>query len=89
MEKKGFLNTFVLIFVMPKKKENKEEKVELKKKIKAVLERERVVAELSDESNLMYDRSRYGERVGEKYQYSLVEGLFLLETNNTYKFSVK
>ena len=80
MQKKGFLNTFVLIFEMPKKKENKEEKIELKKKIKAILEKERVVAELCDESNLLYDRSRYGERVGEKYQYSLVEGLFLLET---------
>ena len=65
---------------MVKKKEIKEEVVELKKKIKAVLEEERVTAEISDESNLLYDRSRFGERVGEKFQYSLIEGVFLLET---------
>ena len=65
---------------MVKKKKVKEEVVELKKKIKAVLVRENVSADVSDESTLMFDRSRFGERVGEKYQYSMVEGLFLLET---------
>ncbi len=58
----------------------KEEVTELKKKIKGVLEKERVVASISDESTLLYDRSRFGEKVGEKYHYSLVEGLFLLDT---------
>ena len=56
------------------------EKVEIKKKVKAVLERERVIADLSDESTLLHDKSRFGERVGDKYQYSFVEGLFLLDT---------
>ena len=66
---------------MPRKKqETTEENIELNKKIDAVFEKERVLAEVSDESNLLYDRSRYGERIGEKFQYSLVEGLFLLET---------
>ncbi len=64
---------------MAKKKEVKDE-VELKKKIKAVFEKDRVSADVSDESTLMFDRSRFGERVGEKYQYSMVEGLFLFET---------
>jgi len=58
----------------------KEEVTELKKKIKGILEKESVVAEISDESTLLYDRSRFGENVGEKYHYSLVEGLFLLDT---------
>ncbi|HIJ11140.1 TPA: tRNA-intron lyase [Candidatus Woesearchaeota archaeon] len=62
------------------KKKVKVEKVEIKKKIKAVLERERVTAEISDESTLLFDKSRFGERVGERYQYSFVEGLFLLDT---------
>lgn len=79
-KRKGFLNTFSFRILMTKKKEIKEEVVELNKKIKAVLEKERVTAEISDESNLLYDRSRFGERVGEKIQYSLIEGLFLLET---------
>ena len=63
---------------MVKAKEIKQ--IELKKKIKAIFEVDRVSAEISDESTLMYDRSRFGERVGEKYQYSLVEGVFLFET---------
>ena len=41
---------------MVKAKEIKQ--IELKKKIKAVFEVDRVSAEISDESTLMYDRSR-------------------------------
>ncbi|MAG52512.1 MAG: tRNA-intron lyase [Nanoarchaeota archaeon] len=58
----------------------KEDIIELKKKIVGVLEKERVVGDVSNESTLIYDKSRFGERVGEKFQYSLVEGLFLLDT---------
>lgn len=65
---------------MAKKKEIKEEVAELKTKIKAVFERETITADISDDSRLLYDRSRLGEIVGERMQYSLVEGLFLLET---------
>ncbi|MBU2639096.1 MAG: tRNA-intron lyase [Nanoarchaeota archaeon] len=64
---------------MPKKKIDVE-KIEIKEKINAELERERVVANVCDEANVLYDKSRFGERVGEKFQYSFVEGLFLLET---------
>ena len=80
-KKINILNTFVLCYYMSKKKkEIKEENIELKKKVKAVLERERVIANISDEANVLYDKGRFGERVGEKFQYSFVEGLFLLET---------
>jgi tRNA-intron endonuclease, archaea type len=63
---------------MPRKKEVEE--VEIKKKVKAVFEKDRVSAEVSDDSTALFDKSRFGERVGEKYQYSSVEGLFLFET---------
>ena len=40
---------------------------------------ERLIAEDKNESHNLYDQSRYGEIKDNKVQYSLVEGLYLLE----------
>lgn len=48
-------------------------------KIKAVLDRERVLAEAKDLAKDLYDQSRFGEMKEGKLQYSLVEAFFLLE----------
>ena len=48
-------------------------------KTKAVFTRESVIAPSTDETRELYDQGRFGELQGEKFQYSLVEGLFLLE----------
>ncbi|MBL7051483.1 MAG: tRNA-intron lyase [Nanoarchaeota archaeon] len=40
-----------------------------------------IIASETDQSREMYDKSRYGESLKNKYQYSLVEGLYLLERN--------
>jgi tRNA-intron endonuclease len=50
----------------------------MEKKIKAVFSRENVYSE-DKESKSVYDRSRFGEPVENKIQYSLVEALYLLE----------
>ncbi len=50
-----------------------------KKKIKAVLSRERVLAENKGESRAIYDTSRFGEPQEGKIVYSLVEACYLLE----------
>ena len=48
--------------------------------IEAEYTKERLVAPENDLSRDMYDKSRYGEPAGQKkYQYSLVEGMYLLE----------
>jgi len=57
---------------MPKKKNPK---------IKAVFDRERVIAEAEGLAKELYDQSRFGELKEGKVQYSLVEALFLLEKN--------
>ncbi len=49
------------------------------KKIKASFSRQNVIAEKSNEANELYQKSRFGEVVRDKYQYSLVEGLYLIE----------
>ena len=41
--------------------------------------RENVIAEKSNETNELYQKSRFGEIVNEKYQYSLMEALYLIE----------
>lgn len=48
-------------------------------KIKAVFDRERVIAEAEGLAKELYDQSRFGEFKEGKIQYSLVEALFLLE----------
>lgn len=50
-----------------------------KQKIVAQLSGERVVADDSEESRELYNLSRFGEPIAKKYQYSLIEALFLLE----------
>lgn len=54
-----------------------EEKPE--QKIEAELVGERVIAEPSDAVREYYDKSRYGEPAQKKFQYSLVEALYLVE----------
>ena len=58
-------------------KEVKEEK-EIKK-FTINLVGERLIAQDGGESRSLYDQSRYGELKDNKIQYSLVEGLYLLE----------
>ena len=71
---------------MGKKKKKKEmrenenrEKEEIKVFIKAELTGARIIAEDNQESRALYDQSRFGEPADNKMQYSLVEGLYLLE----------
>lgn len=65
------------------KKENIPEKIEeetfTKKKIMAQLSGERVLSDDVEESRELYNSSRFGEPFGKKFQYSLIEALFLLE----------
>tara|TARA_Y100000310_G_C20579210_1_gene762110 strand:+ start:608 stop:1162 length:555 start_codon:yes stop_codon:yes gene_type:complete len=50
-------------------------------KIKAMLTQERVISEDCPKSRELYDKSRFGELKEGKFNYSLVEGLFLSENN--------
>lgn len=67
--------------VKKKKEETSEEKEDLKKikKFKAVFSKERILAEKSNEAVDLYNKSRYGEYVDDKIQYSFVEALHLME----------
>ncbi len=51
------------------------------KKVKATLVKEMVLADDCNETRELYNSSRYGEPVDGRFQYSLVEALFLFETN--------
>ncbi len=67
---------------MPKKKhEIQEVKEEKFVKFNIDLVGERLIAEDKNEAHNLYDQSRYGEIKDNKVQYSLVEGLYLLEKN--------
>ncbi len=57
----------------------KEEEISTKEKISAVFSDERVVAEACNEAREIYNKGRYGEPSGDKFQYSLVEALHLME----------
>lgn len=50
-------------------------------KIKAVFSQERILAKEEDLARDLYSSSRFGELKDKRMQYSLVEGLFLLEKN--------
>lgn len=52
---------------------------EQKGQIKAVLAREKVIAEDSEDARTFYEQSRFGELKDNKFYYSLVEALYLLE----------
>ncbi len=56
----------------------KEEKKPIKR-FRALFARERVLAEDKEEARALYDQSRFGEPKDGKMNYSLVEGLYLLE----------
>src|SRR3989344_4430706 len=48
--------------------------------VDAILSKELIIAEDCDSTRELYDKSRYGEiSDNKKFQYSLVEGLYLLE----------
>jgi tRNA-intron endonuclease len=66
---------------MTKKKQEaiQEKKEENIKKFKIELIGERLIARDKQEAHNLYDQSRYGEISDDKIQYSLVEGLYLLE----------
>jgi len=59
---------------MVKKKETKK-----MKKIKSVFYKQNVLAEKTNEASELYQKSRFGEVVSDKYQYSLVEAFYLIE----------
>src|SRR3989344_2093752 len=56
-----------------------EEEKFTKTKVISQLAGERVLSEENDETRELYNLSRFGEPFGKKYQYSLIEALFLLE----------
>jgi tRNA-intron endonuclease, archaea type len=66
-----------------KPKENKEEpkeKKSKKKKVKAILTRERVLTEISDDAKEFYNQSRFGSILEDgKVQLSLLEALYLMD----------
>ncbi|MAG45226.1 MAG: tRNA-intron lyase [Nanoarchaeota archaeon] len=72
---------------MPKKKKKLLEKVSAKgkkettrvKKVKAIFSKERILADKVPEATNLHNKTRYGEYVEDKVQYSLVEALYLLE----------
>ena len=60
-------------------KEAKEQKKSIENPIIASFDRQRVLAESSQEAQTVYDQSRFGEKKEGKFIYSLHEGLYLLE----------
>lgn len=63
----------------PKKADKAENKIADEDKIQAVFAKERILADSSDLSRELYEKSRYGAVTGTKIQYSLNEALYLLE----------
>jgi len=60
--------------------ESSEELPKIKEPVTALLARELVVAESNDASRELYDKTRYGEPIdNKKFQYSLIEALYLME----------
>lgn len=55
------------------------DEVKQEEKVVAELVGERIVVEPSDASRELYDKGRYGEPFQKKFQYSLVEALYLFE----------
>lgn len=58
------------------------------KKIKALLSKESVFSS-DKEANSLYTKSRFGEPLGNKIQYSLVEALYLLEKKQMNVYDAK
>jgi len=57
----------------------KKKEVKKIKKIQGRFSRQNVISDKSNESNELYQKSRFGEVVRDRYQYSLVEALYLVE----------
>ena len=64
---------------MEKKQKEVPVELEIQAKIKAEYFDGKVIAEADEASREFYDKSRYGEPLQKKFQYSLVEALYLLE----------
>ena len=67
---------------MSKKKQKEMQEIKEEKdfsKFNVIIVGERLIAEDKNEAHNLYDQSRYGEIKDNKIQYSLVEGLYLLE----------
>jgi len=80
----NLLNALYLMYPMAKKKTKKvqvdEPKKEIRKPVRAILAKERVLTEVSDDARELYNQSRYGSLLeGGKLQLSLLESLYLIE----------
>src|SRR3989338_7085793 len=64
---------------MEKKPKDATPELEIQEKISAEYCDGKVLAEATDASRDFYEKSRYGEPFQKKFQYSLVEALYLLE----------
>ncbi len=68
--------------ILGKGEKRREEGERIKEKIKAVLNKERVVTENTNEAKLLYDKSRFGSKLDDgRLQLSLLEALYLEEKN--------
>ncbi len=74
---------------MAKKAKIHTEKIESSNIIKANFFGERVLCDETQESRQLYDSSRFGELKEGKIQYSLVEGLYLLEKQKIEVYQAK
>jgi tRNA-intron endonuclease len=73
-------NTLVKPVILEKSNTPIVEDLPIKEKIKAIFAHENIVAPSSDLTRELYDKTRYGEPYEtKKFQYSLVEGLYLME----------
>ena len=64
---------------MEKKQKEAPVELDIQQKISAEYIDGKVLAESSEATREFYDKSRYGEPLQKKFQYSLVEALYLLE----------
>lgn len=75
-----FLSNSSILLSMPRKKKVEVKENEPKKIVKAILSREHVITEASNESKEFYDKSRYGTlKDSGQVQLSLLEALYLIE----------
>jgi len=75
--------------MLSKKAKNEEKIITDEEKIQAIWAKERVLAESSNLTRELYDKSRYGAVSGKQFQYSLNEALYLLERGKMAIFDSK
>ena len=74
---------------MEKKQKEAPVELDIQQKINAEYLDGKVLAESSEASREFYEKSRYGEPLQKKFQYSLVEALYLLETMGIKKITLR